>query len=120
MDATALQTTVRGLDARQVRRVIATIHEKLGEPLSVSTLSSIAGLSRSYFSHAFRTSVGRSPHAHIVRLRIERAMALMVDTDTRLTDIAHAIGFADQAHFSKSFRRIAGTTPTDWRRRHRR
>jgi transcriptional regulator GlxA family with amidase domain len=110
------EPSARGLDARQLRLVIGAIHEKIAEPLSVSMLSSIAGLSRSHFSCAFRTSVGRTPHAHIVRLRIERAMKLMLDTNVPLSEIALATGFSDQAHFSNKFRRLAGTTPTQWRK----
>jgi AraC-like DNA-binding protein len=110
----------RGLDARQLRLVNETIHEKLGEPISVSMLSSVAGLSRAHFSHAFRTSVGRPPHAHIVRMRIERAMKLMAETDAPLSEIAVSAGFADQAHFSNRFRRMAGATPAEWRRAHQR
>jgi len=112
------EISTRGLDARQLRVVNEAIHEKIGEPISVSMLSSMAGLSRSHFSHAFRRSVGRTPHAHIVCLRIERAMKLMMDTDAPLSEIALAAGFSDQAHFSNKFRRSAGTTPTQWRRIH--
>src|SRR5277367_2379706 len=72
--------SVRRLDPRQLRLVAETIHQKIGEPISVSALSSVAGLSRSHFSHAFRASLGRTPHAHIVRTRIERAMELMSET----------------------------------------
>jgi transcriptional regulator GlxA family with amidase domain len=74
----AIAASPRGLDARELRLVIGTIQEKIGEPISVSMLSTIAGLSRSHFSHAFRTTVGRTPRAHIVRLRIERAMKLQL------------------------------------------
>jgi AraC family transcriptional regulator len=115
----APETVVRGLDARQLQLVNGTIQERIGEPISVSMLSSIAGLSRSHFSHAFRASVGRTPHAHIVRLRIERAMKLMVDSDVALSEIALATGFSDQAHFSNKFRRTTGSTPTQWRKAHR-
>jgi AraC-like DNA-binding protein len=113
------QSSSRCLNARQLRLVIDTIHEKIAEPISVSMLSSVAGLSRSHFSHAFRTSVGLPPHAHVVRLRIERAMKLMLDTAVPLSEIALATGFADQAHFSNKFRRIAGMTPMQWRRTNR-
>ena len=113
------ETSARGLDAKQLRLVIETIHKKIGEPISVSMLSCVAGLSRSHFSHAFRTSVGRTPHAYVVRLRIERAMRLMLDTTLPLSQIAFAAGFSDQAHFSNKFRRSAGMTPKQWRRSHR-
>jgi AraC-like DNA-binding protein len=105
----------RGLDERQLRLVESAIHERIAEPISVSALSSVAGLSRSHFSNAFRTSVGRTPHAYVVRLRLERAMKLMGETDTALSEIALATGFADQAHFSNAFRRAVGMTPTQWR-----
>lgn len=110
----------RGLDPRQVELITAAIVEKISEPISVSALSSVVGLSRSYFSHAFRRSVGRTPHAHVVRLRLQRAMTLMADTDAALTEVALAAGFADQSHFSRSFRRVTGVTPADWRKAHKR
>jgi AraC-like DNA-binding protein len=110
----------RGLSTRQLELVTATIVEKIAEPISVSALSSVVGLSRSYFSHAFRRSVGWTPHAHVVRLRLERAMTLMLHTEAPLTEVAFAAGFADQSHFSRSFRRLTGVTPADWRKAHKR
>lgn len=110
----------RGLSPRQLEAVTAAIVERIAEPISVSALSSVVGLSRSYFSHAFRRSVGWTPHAHVVRLRLERAMMLMAHTEISLTDVALAAGFADQSHFSRSFRRLTGVTPADWRKAHKR
>jgi AraC-like DNA-binding protein len=95
------------------------IRKNIGEPISVSMLCSAAGLSRSHFSRAFRMSTGQSPHAYVVRLRIERAMCLMLDGDAPLSEIALAAGFSDQAHFSNAFRRATGTTPAQWRRSRR-
>lgn len=109
----------RGLSPRQLELVTAVIAEKIAEPLSVSALSSVVGLSRSYFSHAFRRSVGWTPHAHVVRLRLERAMMLMAHTEAGLAEVALAAGFADQSHFSRSFRRLTGATPAGWRRAHK-
>ena len=110
----------RGLSPRQLELVTAAIAEKIAEPISVSALSSVVGLSRSYFSHAFRRSVGWTPHAHVVRLRLERAMTLMAHTEAGLAEVALAAGFADQSHFSRSFRRLTGVTPADWRKAHKR
>ncbi len=108
----------RGLDARQLRLIDEAIDERLAETISVSMLSSIAGLSRSHFSHAFRRSVGSTPHAYVVRARIERAMNLMRGSNASLTEIALSTGFSDQAHFTNTFRRTAGTTPRAWRARY--
>jgi AraC family transcriptional regulator len=115
----AFPGSARGLDPRQLRLVTETIHQKIGEPISVTALSSVAGLSRSHFSHAFRASLGRTPHAHIVRTRIERAMELMTKTCLPLSEIALVTGFSDQAHFSNRFRRLSGMTPSQWRKAQR-
>ena len=109
----------RGLSPRQLEAVTAAIVEKISEPISVAALSSVIGLSRSYFSHAFRRSVGWTPHAHVLRLRLERAMTLMAHTEAALADVALAAGFADQSHMSRAFRRLTGVTPADWRRAHK-
>lgn len=114
--ASSPRSAPRGLDARQLRVVDGTINEKLAEPISVLMLSSLAGLSRSHFSHAFRASVGQTPHAHIIRLRIDRAMKLMAETDLPMSEISLAVGFSDQAHFSNKFRQTINMTPTHWRR----
>jgi methylphosphotriester-DNA--protein-cysteine methyltransferase len=68
---------------------------------------------------ALVTSFGRTPHVHLVRLRLERAMTLMIDTNEPLSAIALAAGFSDQAHFSNRFRQMYGQTPTQWRKSHR-
>ncbi len=107
----------RGFDAGELRLINGAIDEKIGEAISVSMLSSLAGLSRSHFSQKFRKSVGRTPHEHVVRVRIERAMELMAESDAPLREIALATGFCDQAHFTNTFRRAAGMTPTQWRKR---
>ncbi|MGD1067595.1 MAG: helix-turn-helix transcriptional regulator [Vulcanimicrobiaceae bacterium] len=87
--------------------------------LSVNALSAAAGLSRSHFSRLFRASFGYPPRAYIVRLRIRRAMALMTQTDRALSAIALDAGFADQAHLSRTFRRVVGQRPLQWRRAQR-
>jgi AraC family transcriptional regulator len=107
---------VAPLDGKLLTIVKETIYEGLGGRIDVSTLSTTVGLSRSHFSRAFRKAVGESPHAHIFRLRIERAKQLMRDCAFPLSEIALAAGFSDQAHFSNAFRRSAGTTPSQWRR----
>ena len=109
----------RGFDARELQLINGAIDEMIGEAISVSMLSSLAGLSRSHFSQKFRNSVGRTPHEHVVRVRIERAMELMARSDAPLSEIAVTTGFCDQAHFTNAFRRAARMTPTQWRKRHR-
>ena len=73
-------------------------------------------LSPAHFSRAFRTSFGCSPLEYVTRRRMERAQGLMLSTDIPLSQIALDCGFADQAHFSRLFRRVVGESPRVWRR----
>jgi AraC family transcriptional regulator len=74
-------------------------------------------LSVSHFCRGFKESFGASPHEYLMRLRVEKAQSLMLTTDERLSHIAAASGFTDQAHLTKLFRRFVGETPNSWRRK---
>jgi AraC family transcriptional regulator len=108
---------VRGGLARwQLRRVIDFVEANLGHTIRMSDVAAKAGLSTSYFFHAFRSTVGESPYAYVVRRRIERAQELMLRTEKTLSEIALDCGLSDQAHLTRRFKRIAGMSPGAWRR----
>lgn len=100
----------------QARRVTRHIEANLARSLQLQELAEIAGLSCSYFSRAFKASFGETPHAFIIRRRIERAQHEMLLSDEPLAQIALVCGFADQAHLSRVFRRLVGSPPNAWRR----
>jgi len=106
----------QGLAPWQVRRVLAHVDANLGTTIRNKDLAAIARLSTFHFAVAFRNSVGRSPHEHVIRRRIERAQGLMLSTERSLSDIAAECGLADQAHLTRLFRRIVGESPAAWRR----
>lgn len=106
----------RGLAPWQVRRVMVHIEANLGESIRNKDLAALARVSIFHFNVAFRNSVGHPPHEYVIRRRIERAQGLMLATDTPLSEIAIECGFADQAHFTRQFRSVAGETPAAWRR----
>jgi AraC-like DNA-binding protein len=107
-----------GLAPWQMRAVRNHIDDRLGGPVRVGDLAKLVSLSASYFSRAFKDSFGELPHAYIVRMRIERAQALMLTTSSSLSQIAYACGLVDQAHLCRCFRQATGTTPGVWRHRH--
>ena len=82
-------------------------------------LAALLGLSASHFCRAFKCSFGASPRDYVVRRRIEVAQALMLTTSEPLSSIAVSCGMCDQQHFTHSFRRIVGETPSTWRRTRR-
>ncbi len=100
----------------QINRVRTFIDEHLTECIRVSDLSSLVRSSPSYFSSAFKRTFGASPHAYLMSRRISMAVELMLSSDAPLSEIAINCGFADQAHFSRQFRRTMGHTPSTWRR----
>jgi AraC family transcriptional regulator len=106
-----------GMLARwQINRVRTFIDEHLTECIRVADLSGLARSSPSYFSAAFKRTFGASPHAYLMKRRIGVAAEQMLGSDAPLSEIAMNCGFADQAHFSRQFRRMMGATPSNWRR----
>ena len=116
---TPFDLPVHGLAPWQARRVVDHVLAHLDAPIRIEELAAVARLSTSHFSRAFKLSFRVSPHAYIVGLRLSHARALLSDSDEQLSQIAAACGFADQAHFSRVFRRRVGCAPGLWRRERR-
>jgi len=97
---------------------LAKIRERLLENLGrvpLATLARDAGLTPSALTHAFRHRYGCTPSAMLRRYRLDRAIDLLERRDLRLSDIAVRCGFADQAHFTRDFRRLSGRSPGAYR-----
>jgi AraC family transcriptional regulator len=101
--APAAPTYTRGGFAPwQKRRVDAYLAEHLAESIPIKTLAQMVSLSESHFCRAFKQSFGRTPHAYLIGLRIERAKQMMMSTREPLSQIAFACGLADQSHLSRA------------------
>jgi len=100
-----------GLSAVPKRRVLELIEAALDARLTVEMLSREVGLSVAHFARSFKETMGRAPHQYLLALRLERARRLLETTEASLSDIAQRAGFADQAHFTRLFKRAFGTTP---------
>ena len=85
------------------------------EPLDVDDLASAAGLSRAHFSREFRRAFGESPHAYLLTRRLERAAALLRNTDRSVADICLTVGLRSVGSFTTSFGRAFGMSPTAYR-----
>jgi AraC family transcriptional regulator len=93
-------------------RVRDYVEAHLDEPIEVGELANIAGRSPFHFTRVFTQAVGMSPHRYIVRMRLERAVALMLTRRSGLAEIAACTGFADQSHLSRWVRRVYGASPS--------
>lgn len=107
-----------GLTPHQMRRLTDFMQANLHRRVSVAELAAQVGLSESWFARAFKHSNGETPHGWQQSLRIMAAKAMLGRDDAALVEIAAATGFADQAHMTRAFRGVTGTTPAAWRRGH--
>jgi AraC family transcriptional regulator len=114
--STERQEPTPALLAWQMRLVESYIEEHIDQQILVADLSALVNLSEAHFSRGFKLGCGESPHAYIVRRRVEFAAQLMLASRDPLSEIALKCGFHDQAHLSKQFRRLTGETPAAWRR----
>jgi AraC family transcriptional regulator len=103
------------LPAWKMRKVISHVEAHLSRRIHVKELASLVELSASHFCRAFKCTFGASPRAYILRRRIEVAQAMMLTTTEPFRSIAMSCGMCDQQHFTRSFRRIVGETPSMWR-----
>jgi AraC-like DNA-binding protein len=103
-----------GLSPQQWSRVREFSLSHLDEKLTLETLAAICGLGKFQFLRQFKQSVGMTPHAWLMRLRLERACALLASHSLAIVDIAQAVGFYDQSHFNRAFRQAFGVAPSGY------
>jgi AraC-like DNA-binding protein len=101
--------------ARHLLRAKDLADARYFEPLDVDDLAAVAGLSRAHFSREFRRAFGESPHAYLLTRRLERAAALLRDTDRSVADICFSVGLQSVGSFTTSFTRTFGCSPTAYR-----
>ena len=87
------------------------------EPLHVGDMARAAGLSRAHFSREFRRAFGEPPHTYLLTRRLERAAALLRNTDRSVTDVCLSVGLQSLGSFTTSFTRTYGVSPTGYRER---
>ncbi len=104
--------------ARHLLRAKDLADARYSEPLRVDDLARAAGLSRAHFSREFRRAFGESPHAYLLTRRLERAAALLRNTDRSVADICFSVGLQSVGSFTTSFTRTYGVSPTAYRARY--
>jgi AraC-like DNA-binding protein len=98
---------------------LSYIDENIERPIRVGELASLVGYQTAYFSRTFKKAFGIGPAAYVIRKKIETAQRLMVETDGTLAFIAEKLSFTDAFHLSKTFKRVTGMTPREFRLRGR-
>jgi AraC-like DNA-binding protein len=104
-----------GFAAWQSRRLAAHVDAHLAGKIVIKDLAVSLDISVGHFCRAFRRTFGMPARIWIRHRRIELAQGLMLTTGASLSEIALRCGMSDQSHFTRSFRRIVGETPSTWR-----
>ncbi len=101
--------------ARHLLRAKDLADARYAEPLEVEDLARAAGLSKAHFSREFRRTFGESPYVYLLTRRLERAAALLRNTDYTVAEICLEVGLQGIGSFTTSFKRMYGMTPTTYR-----
>jgi AraC-like DNA-binding protein len=104
-----------GLSRIQWERVRDYCFSHLGEKITLDELAALCALGRFQFIKQFKQSIGMTPHAWLLRLRLERACALLSQGSRAIAMVAQEVGFYDQSHFNRAFRQAYGVAPSRYK-----
>jgi YesN/AraC family two-component response regulator len=102
--------------ASALRKAERFIWEHYSRKLSLQEIAQAAGLSAPYFSTIFKEEMGEHLSAYLNRLRVEKAVTMLTESDKPLQEIAESCGFEDQSWFSKIFKNYTGASPGRYRK----
>lgn len=106
-----LSSYANGLSFLKLQQVREYINEHLHQDVKLNELAAIAQMSPYHFLRLFKQSMGVTPHQYILQCRIEKAKYLLQHSELSIADIAIRVGFCDQSHLTRYFKRIVGVTP---------
>ena len=112
--AIAPQRVGGALSPLQWQRVKEYCVAHLGEKITLDALAALCDLGRFQFLRQFKQTVGMTPHAWLLRLRLEYACALLASSPQTIADVAQRVGFYDQSHFNRAFRQAFGVPPSGY------
>lgn len=106
-----VRSSDQGLTHQARSRVTRFIELHLAERITLAELASAACMSRFHFARKFRLTFGRSPMEYVLAAKVDLAKQLLVTRCHSIAYVAATLGFCDQSHFTRSFRRVAGCSP---------
>jgi AraC family transcriptional regulator len=100
-----------GLPREKLVRAVAYIQDQLDTDLTVSEIAQAVGLSPNHFTKLFKESTGQSPYQYVVEARVRKAKELLTTAKFTISEAAHHVGFVDQSHLTRHFKRVFGLPP---------
>jgi AraC family transcriptional regulator len=99
------------LPREKLARAVEYIQDQLDTDLTVSEIALAVGMSPYYFTRLFKESTGQSPHQYVVEARVRKAKELLTTGKFTISEAAHHVGFVDQSHLTRHFKRVFGLPP---------
>src|SRR5260221_5043792 len=100
------------LPREKLMRAVEYIQDQLDTDLTVSGIAQAVYMTPYHFTRLFKESTGKSPHQYVVEARVRKAKELLTTGKLTISEVAHHVGFADQSHLTRHFKRVFGLPPT--------
>ena len=100
-----------GLSNRKLKLAKDYIRDRLEQPIKLSDIAALLGISQFYFCHLFKQSTGIAPYKYVIQQRVKKARNLIKHGNLPLVDIAYECGFSSQSQMTQHFRKHVGVTP---------
>jgi len=97
-------------------KAIGYMKRNFARKLSLEEVADHAGYSPAYFSRIFREDTGMAYSDYLNLLRVEKGKTLLHSTKLKMTEIGAMLGFSDQSHFTRTFKKLTGVTPDQYRK----
>ena len=117
---TRQSTDVMAMKDQDIVKAVRYIRDHACSDITVDDVLDQLSISRSMFNRRFKKILGRSPKAEMIRVQIERARELLIDSDLPVQEIAESCGFQEPKYFIQVFHRRVGVTPLTFRRNSKR
>ena len=108
-------TDKKRLQDYYIHESLTYIEQNFQNDITVEDIAQICGLNRSYFGKIFKDSTGKTPQQFLLTYRMIKATELLKLTRLSIGDISNAVGYPNQLHFSRAFKKVYGMSPREWR-----
>ncbi len=114
-DSVDLSIRQSGMQPSRLKKVVEFVMENLEQELGLAEMAQVAEISPYYFCREFKKTMSITPHQYVVKQRIDRAKALLQNSSMSITEIGAQLQFPTPSHFTATFRKMVGVTPSAFR-----
>lgn len=99
-----------------VREAVTFIEQNCSQPITIEDIAGFCNLNRSYLGKIFRESMNQTLQQFLIYFRMNKAAEMLKFSDMSINEIGRSVGYPNQLHFSRAFKKTYGTSPSQWRK----